>query len=39
MQSYQIQVKKTKGNITQYKDYLQDIEKTWIEHTEMQNQK
>ena len=29
MQSYQIQVKKTKGNINQYKDYLQDIEKTY----------
>lgn len=39
MQSYQIQVKKTKRDITEYKDYLQCTKKTWFEHFEMQNQK
>ena len=35
MQSYQIQVKASKGDITQYKNHLQDTEKTWSEHPRM----
>ena len=35
MQSYQIQVKAFEGNIPQYQNHIQDIEKAWIEHPGM----
>ena len=38
MQSYQIPTKKTEGDITQYKNHLQNTEKTWIEYPAMQDQ-
>ena len=36
MQSYQIQVKEIKGNITQYYNHIQGTEKRWIEYIEIQ---
>ena len=35
MQPDQIQVKASKENITQYKNHIQDTEKTWSEHPGM----
>ena len=35
MQSYQIQVNAFKGDITQYKNYLQYTEETWFEYPNM----